>query len=162
MHFETSLVMVSHYDYESSRWSIPFWEKMHVFSTFFNNKSKKSFWNTATYQNLKGGSIKYPPPPCTMVGVWLTLRVRPRVKRPRPPFGRPNESSHTVVTSVKQLSSAWYFYFGFSWRIWWKKILFEKGVDDHLWTSNASPIAHLFRNKVMFLLMIMLTYDKPI
>ena len=36
------------------------------------------------------------------------------------------------------------------------------GVDDRLWTSNASPIAHLFRNKVMFLLMIMLIYDKPI
>ena len=30
------------------------------------------------------------------------------------------------------------------------------GVDDCLWTSNASPIAHLFCNKVMFLLMIML------
>ena len=36
------------------------------------------------------------------------------------------------------------------------------GVDDRLWTSNVSPIAHLFRNKVMFLLMIMLIYDKPI
>ena len=36
------------------------------------------------------------------------------------------------------------------------------GVDDRLWTSNASPIAHLFRNKVMLLLMIMLIYDKPI
>ena len=36
------------------------------------------------------------------------------------------------------------------------------GVDDRSWTSNASPIAHLFRNKVMFLLMIMLIYDKPI
>ena len=63
MHFETSLVMVSHYDYDSSRWSSPFWVKMHVFSTFFNNKSKKSFWNTTTYQNLKGGSINSPPVP---------------------------------------------------------------------------------------------------
>ena len=36
------------------------------------------------------------------------------------------------------------------------------GIDDRLWTSNASPIAHLFCNKVMFLLMIMLIYDKPI
>ena len=36
------------------------------------------------------------------------------------------------------------------------------GVDDRLWTSNASPVARLFRNKVMFLLMIMLIYDKPL
>ena len=36
------------------------------------------------------------------------------------------------------------------------------GVVDRLWTSNASPIACMFHNKVMFLLMIMLIYDKPI
>ena len=138
-------------------------ERKCMFSQLFSTtKVKNRFEILQHIKTSRGVPSSTPPPPCTMVGVWLTLRVRPRVKRPRPPFGRPNESSHTVVTSVKQLSSAWYFYFGFSWRIWWKKILFEKGVDDHLWTSNASPIAHLFRNKVMFLLMIMLTYDKPI
>ena len=36
------------------------------------------------------------------------------------------------------------------------------GADDRLWTSNASPVVRLFRNKVMFLLMIMLIFDKPL
>ena len=48
-HFETSLVMVSHYGYEicviSSMWSSHFWVKMNVFSTFFNNKSTTCGWN---------------------------------------------------------------------------------------------------------------------
>ena len=35
-------------------------------------------------------------------------------------------------------------------------------VNDCLWTSIASPVARLFQNKVMFLLMIMLIYDKPL
>ena len=48
-HFETILVMVSHYGYEiwrlSSKWSSHFWVKMNVFSTFFNNKSTTCGWN---------------------------------------------------------------------------------------------------------------------
>ena len=52
-HFEASSVIVSFYGYEiwdmrygyeiwdlSRRWSSHFWGKVHVFSTFFNNKSK--------------------------------------------------------------------------------------------------------------------------
>ena len=35
-------------------------------------------------------------------------------------------------------------------------------VDDELWTSNASPVMHLFQNKVMFLLKIMLISDEPL
>ena len=34
-------------------------------------------------------------------------------------------------------------------------------VDDQLWTSNASPVMHLFQNKVMFLLKIMIISDGP-
>ena len=34
--------------------------------------------------------------------------------------------------------------------------------DDRLWTGNASPVARLFQNKVMFLLKIMLIYDEPL
>ena len=41
-------------------------------------------------------------------------------------------------------------------------VLFEMRVDDRLWTSNAFSVARLFQNKVMFLLMIMLIYDKPL
>ena len=33
--------------------------------------------------------------------------------------------------------------------------------DDQLWSSNVPLIAYLFQTKVMFLLKIMLTYDKP-
>ena len=36
------------------------------------------------------------------------------------------------------------------------------GADNPLWASNASPVARLFRNKVMFLLMVMLSYHKPL
>ena len=34
--------------------------------------------------------------------------------------------------------------------------------DDRLWTSNASPVACLSQNKLMFLLKILLIYDKPL
>ena len=48
-HFETSLVMVSHYmitkyDVKSSRWSGHFLVKMHVYSTSFRNKSNACFY----------------------------------------------------------------------------------------------------------------------
>ena len=46
-HFETSLEMVSYSDVLSSRWSSHFWVKMHVLSTFFNNKWKTRQWNDA-------------------------------------------------------------------------------------------------------------------
>ena len=36
----SSVAMVTRYDVISSRWSSHFWVKIHVFSTFFNNKSK--------------------------------------------------------------------------------------------------------------------------
>ena len=39
VHFETSL-MVTRYDVIKSSWSRHLWMKMHIFSTFFNNKSK--------------------------------------------------------------------------------------------------------------------------
>ena len=39
-------------------------------------------------------------------------------------------------------------------------VLFEMRVDDRLWTRNAFSVARLFQNKVMFLLMIMLIYEK--
>ena len=45
---------------------------------------------------------------------------------------------------------------------WNFMVLFEVRVDDLLWTSNAFPVARLFQNKAMFLLMIMLIYDKPL
>ena len=46
-HFETSLEMVSYYGYDIWRlkWSSHFWVKMHVLSTFFNNKRKTCQWN---------------------------------------------------------------------------------------------------------------------
>ena len=34
--------------------------------------------------------------------------------------------------------------------------------DDRLWSSDVSLIAYLFQTKVMFLLKIMLIYDKPL
>ena len=34
--------------------------------------------------------------------------------------------------------------------------------DDHLWSSDVPLIAYLFQTKVMFLLKIMLIYDKPL
>ena len=34
--------------------------------------------------------------------------------------------------------------------------------DDRLWTTSASPFTHLFQNEVMFLLKIMLIYDKSL
>ena len=43
-----------------------------------------------------------------------------------------------------------------------RKIKCEVEGDDRLWTSNASPIALLFQNKVMFLLKIMLISDEPL
>ena len=48
-HFETSLEMVSYYGYDIWRlkWSSHFWVKMHVLSTFFNNKRKTCQWNDA-------------------------------------------------------------------------------------------------------------------
>ena len=39
--------MVTRYDVISSKWSSHFWVKMHVFSTFFNNKSKTCGWKDA-------------------------------------------------------------------------------------------------------------------
>ena len=39
--------MVTGYDIISGRWSSHFWVKMHVLSTFFNNKSKTCEWNDA-------------------------------------------------------------------------------------------------------------------
>ena len=43
-----------------------------------------------------------------------------------------------------------------------KETTVELEVDDRLWTSNTSPVARLFQNKLMFLLKIMLIYDKPL
>ena len=43
-----------------------------------------------------------------------------------------------------------------------KETTVELEVDDRLWTSNASPVVRLFQNKLMFLLKIMLIYDKPL
>ena len=37
--------MVTRYDIISGRWSSHFWVKMHVLSTFFNNKRKTCQWN---------------------------------------------------------------------------------------------------------------------
>ena len=34
--------------------------------------------------------------------------------------------------------------------------------DDQLWSSDVPLIAYLFQTKVMFLLKIMLIYDKPL
>lgn len=43
------------------------------------------------------------------------------------------------------------------------KIPSEKEGDDQLWwNSNASSVVHLFQNKVMLLLKIMLIYDAPL
>ena len=41
----------------------------------------KSFWNIATYQKPKEGSITPPPPPCTTVWVWLCVYVRGLISR---------------------------------------------------------------------------------
>ena len=43
-----------------------------------------------------------------------------------------------------------------------REIKAEVEADDRLWTSNASPIALLFQNKMMFLLKILLISDEPL
>ena len=43
-----------------------------------------------------------------------------------------------------------------------KETTVELEVDDRLWTSNTSPVARLFQNKLMFLLKITLIYEKPL
>jgi len=43
-----------------------------------------------------------------------------------------------------------------------RKIKSEVEGDDRLWTSNASPVALLFQDKLMFLLKIMLISDEPL
>ena len=57
-------------------------------------------------------------------------------KWPRPPFGCPNGSSSIVVTCIKWPWSAWYTYFGFISRRWWRKIRSWMEVDDRLWTRH--------------------------
>ena len=46
-HIWVKISMVTKYDVISSRWSSHFWVKVHVFSTFFNNKSNSGGWNHA-------------------------------------------------------------------------------------------------------------------
>ena len=62
------------------------------------------------------------------------------------------------VSSDKWTASLVWLYF----KNMMKKTTVEVEVDDRLWTSNASPVARLFQNKLMLLLKIMLIYDKPL
>ena len=38
----------------------------------------------------------------------------------------------------------------------------QSEIDDRLWTTNTSLVERLIQNKVMFLLKIMLIYNKPL
>ena len=77
------------------------------------------------------------------MGSWRPL------KRPRTPFGSPNESSSIDFISIKRPLANY------------QELSEERKIkegDDQFWFSNAAHVACLFQNKVMFLLKIMLIY----
>ena len=67
-HIWVKISMVTKYDVISSRWSSHFWVKVHVFSTFFNNKSKSCGWNHA-----KCLSVIFQKSPFLAVLTWFLI-----------------------------------------------------------------------------------------
>ena len=84
------------------------------------------------------------------------------IKRLRPPFGGPSESSPIVVTSCKCPSSALYTQFGLMLS---RNMMKKNAVLDRRVAPNCGPVklisfTRLFQNKVEFLLKILLIYDE--